>query len=359
MKIIHCGDIHLESPMRRNLPTEKARERKNEMLLTFEKMVEYAKAQSVSAILICGDLFDGKTVTMRTRQAVKNCMLEHSDIMFYYLKGNHDDTGVLEVEELPENLRLFTDQWTTYEQEDITISGLELNADNNILAAERLMLKQSDCNLVMLHGQTSEYQSQDKVENINLSSFRNRNIDYLALGHIHSFHIERLDQRGQYGYCGCLEGRGFDECGEKGFVLLTIEDHQVTPEFIPFAGRQIYDVRVDISETMDNKDVADKIMSQIHQIARQSLVKVTLVGKVSVDAERNLEYLTKKFEDHFYAFKIKDETGTALDMESIQKDISLKGEYLRLVMEQELDEQTKRELIETGLGALTGEEILS
>ena len=33
---------------------------------------------------------------------------------------------------------------------------------------------------------------------------------------IHKYKKEKLDNRGVYCYSGCLEGRGFDECGEKG-----------------------------------------------------------------------------------------------------------------------------------------------
>ena len=43
MKIIHCSDLHLDSKMETNLDKERARERKNEILLTFERMVQYAK----------------------------------------------------------------------------------------------------------------------------------------------------------------------------------------------------------------------------------------------------------------------------------------------------------------------------
>ena len=35
MKLIHCADLHLDSPMESNLSAEKARERKGEILATF------------------------------------------------------------------------------------------------------------------------------------------------------------------------------------------------------------------------------------------------------------------------------------------------------------------------------------
>ena len=40
-----------------------------------------------------------------------------------------------------------------------------------------------------------------------------------------------------YAYPGCLMGRGFDECGAKGALRVTIEEKQVRTEFVPVAGR--------------------------------------------------------------------------------------------------------------------------
>ena len=60
MKIIHCADIHLDSKMSANLTKEKARERKTELLTTFQNMVAYGAEQGVAAIIIAGDLFDTK-----------------------------------------------------------------------------------------------------------------------------------------------------------------------------------------------------------------------------------------------------------------------------------------------------------
>ena len=75
-----------------------------------------------------------------------------------------------------------------------------------------------------LHGQLAKYKPKDHVEVINLGELRNKSIDYLALGHVHSYEEGQLLPRGVYCYPGCLEGRGFDETGEHGFVLLDINE---------------------------------------------------------------------------------------------------------------------------------------
>ena len=54
MKIIHCGDIHLDSRMQSNLPAVKARERNAEICATFVRMVTFAAEKGVAAILMAG-----------------------------------------------------------------------------------------------------------------------------------------------------------------------------------------------------------------------------------------------------------------------------------------------------------------
>lgn len=64
MKIIHCADLHLDSNMTSNLSREQAKQRKAELLATFERMIAYAKDNSVKAVIIAGDLYDKKNIQL-------------------------------------------------------------------------------------------------------------------------------------------------------------------------------------------------------------------------------------------------------------------------------------------------------
>lgn len=221
------------------------------------------------------------------------------------------------------------------------------------------MLNKNDINIVTLHGQEVKYDQKDKAEIINIQSLKNKNIDYLALGHIHKFKQERIDSRGIYCYSGCLEGRGFDECGEKGFVLLDVdeEENKITSKFIPFAGRHLYEVSVDITDTLTTLDVEEKIDNSVKDIEKEALIKIILTGKVDINSERDINYLEKKYKNMFYFAKIYDETILKIDYMKYENDASLKGEFIRLVLKQDLPEEEKRKIITTGIKALTGEEV--
>jgi len=358
MKLLHCGDMHLDSALRANLEGEKKKQRKSELLSTFVKMAEYASEHGAEVILIAGDLFDGKVVTKRTQNVVKETILRFSCVDFLYLKGNHDAESFLDTwEDCPENLKRFGTDWTYYRYGDVVIAGAEFSEGNGARLCDSLLLNRNDCNIVMLHGQTEKYVSADKTETVALGALKNKNIDYLALGHIHSFKYETLDSRGAYCYCGCPEGRGFDECGEKGFVWLEAGDGKIVHTFVPFACRTVHEVYVDISDAETTVTVEQKVRDALDGIPEKDLVKVSLTGKVSLSAERDLQYLTTRFESRFFAFKINDrEVGIAIHPEEYEHDISLRGEFIRTVMAGAYTEEEKRMLLELGIRALGGEE---
>lgn len=363
MKLIHCADLHLDSDMRTNLTKEQVKERKAELLNTFHRMVEYAAANDVQAILIAGDLFDKKNVGVKARNAVWDEIMHHENIQFYYLRGNHDaDSFLSAVEVRPDNLKLFEDTWTTYELgRTVRISGLELNEKNASQAYVSLVLDADKFNIVMLHGQEMEHKARDKAEVISIRELRGHFIDYLALGHIHSYKSERLDSRGVYCYPGCLEGRGYDEAGVHGFVLLDIDEQNktFTHQFIPFAKRQIYAESVDITDCNDLTEVRSRIEAVLtaKNPSPESMVKLVLVGKVDISFVLDTDLLLQKLRERFYHVKLSNETSLKVDYVSLETEKSLKGEFVRIVKDSHLTDEEKAAVIRLGIQALTKEDI--
>lgn len=365
MKILHCADLHLDSPMRTNLDAVKSKERRLELLDTFSRMVSYARETGVSAILIAGDLFDSSNVSRTAMNAFLRQVDSHSDIDFYYLRGNHDALCFPVLEGLPQNLKMFDDEWTQYvlsqnEHMRIVLSGVEFNGLNESKIYDSLKLEPNDFNILMLHGQTTKHNMGDKTEYINTRRLENRGIDYLALGHVHSYAREEIDGRCVYCFPGCLEGRGFDECGPHGFVLVDINEE--TGEwhdcFVPFAGRNLYEIYVDVSECMSSEEISERIKNVLYDndYSRDSLIKVILTGKLDVNCEKNTDYILHSISGYYYV-KLCDNTKMEVDFRMYAFDESLKGEFIRNVLASELSEEEKGEIIHYGLMALNGEDI--
>ena len=375
MKIIHTADLHLDSKLKRHLDDRRAKERRDELLISFQRLVSYAVKENVEAILIAGDLFDVTQISATARNAVYAAMKEHPEILFFYLRGNHDADAFLEdVKErfgaLPENLRLFSDKWTSYELRgkdgvSVVITGAEMNAENKGELATALLLDQGKKNIVTLHGQEVETAGKKDAEVIPLREYKNKGIDYLALGHIHAPKLEKLDARGVYAYAGCLEGRGFDECGPRGFYLLTVTDDAIQAEFVPFAKRLMYELMVDASNAMTSDDAValTRKAATLEGIAEKDMVKVILSGETDMNAEFDEGYIAKSLEEDYYFIKVVDKTVPKVDYDSFALDISLKGEYVRsikaAVQAGELDAEQAADMIRLGIRLLAGEEKLA
>lgn len=372
MKILHCADIHLDSAMTANLDKDKAKERKSELLASFKDMVAYAVKENIRVIIIAGDLFDTRNISVGAKKEVYNIIINNPDIMFYYLQGNHDNGSFLAfLEEVPDNLRMFGKEWTSYNAgvidngsiiKNVVITGVELDSDNSGKIYGSLSLNAGNYNIVVLHGQEASHISKNNAQVISLKDLRNRGIDYLALGHVHEYSSDRLDARGVYCYPGCLEGRGFDEAGEHGFVILDIDEVTGKSDtyFVPFARRNVYVAQVDVTGCANTFEIEQCVRKFLAAsgYAKESLVKIELTGTLDVECEKNTDYLCKQFESGFFAFKIKDCTQYKVDYMSYEHDVSLKGEFIRNVMAREnINEQDKAEIIRYGLQALQGEEI--
>lgn len=353
MKLIHCADLHLDSPMEANLSAEQARERKGELLSTFSDLIRLADENGVTAILIAGDLFDSARVGKRTKKYISELIASHPRLSFFYLAGNHDGGAKLFFgEDRPKNLYTFDDGWQSYRlSEDVTITASERPEPDTLILSEHSV------NIVIMHGQERLGRAMTTSDTIPLASLKNKYIDYLALGHLHDYRTIPLDSRGVACYAGCLEGRGFDECGRKGYVLLEIENKRVQHTFVPFAKRELHTVECDITDVSSQLDLETRVGKAIEGIPSHHLVKLLLVGKAPAETMMDIPRLTSLLSERFYFAKLRDESKLSIDPEKFKNDISLKGEFVRRVMASGLKEDEKARVITCGFRVLSGEEV--
>ena len=352
LKLIHCADVHLGSKMESKLPKAKADERRGEVRKTFHRMVEYAQKEGVRAILLSGDVFDSDRPLKRDKEFFYDVVKGNPEIDFLYLRGNHDGKESYTEEGLA-NLKTFSTEWSGYEYGNVYVCGLELARENATSLYTTLKLEKSKINVVMLHGQVAAATGADKI---NPAKLADKNIDYLALGHIHSYSENKLDDRGRYAFSGCLEGRGFDETGEKGFVLLEIEEG-VKTTFIPFACRTIEEMEIDVSDTQNGYGAYQKIKAQV-KFNPANLYRIYLVGEISYESETLAEDVESLLASDCYFVSVKNRTLKKIDPSEYEGDLSLRGEFVRTVMANpDVSDVQKRRIITLGLKALAGQEV--
>lgn len=346
MKIIHCADIHLGSKINSSMASI-GYERKTEVRNTFMRMCEYASKNDIHIILLAGDVFDSDNPLKKDKDNFYMTIRNYPSIDFLYLKGNHDIKTLYE--DIPLNLKCFNDTWTKYQYGNLVISGLEITSNNQGSFYDTLNLKEENLNIVMLHGMISDTKGLNLIK---LKELKDKNIDYLALGHIHSYKEYRLDSRGSACYSGCLEGRGFDEIGPKGFIVLDVLD-KIKYEFVPFSFRTIHEIEIDISGSLTVNDVIFKINQKV-AFNNKDIYKLILKGEVSPELD-----LTEKdilsYYGNVYFIKVIIDTTILINFDDFKNDISIKGEFVRIVLnDQKLSDFEKKEIISLGLKTLKG-----
>lgn len=336
MIIFHTSDLHLDSSLQTRLSVDKAEKFNANLTLTFQTICENAVKENAEAIIIAGDLFDAKNVNANVLNRIKNVIEKYINVLFIYVYGNHDLNEQKNIfEDFSENFIVLKNGESII-KEDVTFYSYSTNVP---------LFNENSYNVVIGHGIAVDYETYDN-DKISLSFLKNKNVDYLALGHYHDFKLSDLDQRGKYAYCGCPAGRGFDECGQKGYIKIDTLSHIVKFEPLenPLFIIENFDITnvslLDLEEEMKNKLTYPS----------NSFVRAVIKGKVQKEEQTDFSYIKNYFENRFFYFELKNETEIDYDVLINKGDFSLKSEFLKVVKTH--GDEFEKEIIEKGLKLL-------
>ena len=343
MKIIHFADLHIGSKFER-MPDDIKTELNTKLRNAFAKIIDYAKVNNITTILMAGDIFDRNSVLMKDKKFFYDLIKVNSEIDFYYIRGNHDSSSKYNDE--IDNLHTF-DGIKSYLKGNVRIIGYEL-ADNNSSLYNVSPFTTDKYNIMMLHG---DIKNQKDNNYIDLKKLQNKNVNYFALGHIHKREDGKIGNS-KYAYPGCVLGRGFDEVGEKGFLVLDTETNTTT--FKEFS--DILFEHIDIQVNGLNEAELKKVIStQLGSTKQSYITEIRLTGKS--DIEIDIDDLEMLFKDKRYYLTIKNASKQALSFNSNENENSLRNMFINKVLKDpNLDDDTKEKVISYGLSKLMKEE---
>ncbi len=320
--------------------------RRKELLSALENMANYARHTGVQVIIVAGDLFDGSALASTVRNVAD--IVKGSGCTWFVLRGNHGDSSPYDLlaNLCSQEVKFFGDDWTKYECADVTICGRELGHDDADKWNE-LQLDPSRFNVVVLHGDVDDpaYGLIDK------KAIARSGASYVALGHRHAY-AEYMFGKVRACYSGALEPRGFDECAQTGFVEIDTEKRTVG--FVPQSVRSVVTIELDISSVTGDISLERKILDGVADVDTRNYLNLILVGETQeslhVQAAANSVLGGK-----FFALRVKDCTRPAIDTEALKREVSLRGEFVKLT-EDIQDEQLRADVLKMGLAVLGGED---
>lgn len=366
VRIFHMADAHLDAPFS-SLPPREADSARLSLKSAFAASVLAAKNRSAQLFFIAGDLFDGACVTPDTKELVCRVIASFPECRFFIAPGNHDPQGAASHYgrlDMPKNLHVFgAKEAVRIDELGVDVYGCGMGAYD---PAESPVcgypaLDAGRINILVCHGDLGgrdpEYAPITREE-IGRSGF-----DYVALGHIHKCSGVLCENGVHYAYPGCIEGRGFDETGEKGALFGTVSKGDAQLSFLPLARRKYAAVTLDLTGVGERAEAMELIRAALRGYGGDTRVRLTLTGATDGAFAIKPEGLDGGGSLPAYV-EIADKTLPAPRLTDIEKENTLRGVFCRRLQARlaTLDAESRQyaacvKALKLGLAALDGRDV--
>ncbi len=345
MKILHTADWHVGAPLQGH-----GEELRQALAAVPGQILEVLRQEKCDLVLLAGDVFDG-AYTPHTYQTVYET-LKAMEVPVFITPGNHDfcsPDSPWNKELWPDNVHIFRSQQVesvAIPELDCRVYGAGFGAMD---CAAQLNGFVANCPekyaIGIFHGDTTQVNS--PYNPITKAQVHTSNLDYLALGHIHkadSFHSGKT----LCAWPGCPMGRGYDEQGEKGVYIVTLED-AASIRFYPLNTPRFYDLQA------EPKDLG----SVLPPVASDDYYRITLTGSCEAP---DLESLKAEYA-RFPNLVLRDKTTRPVDIWGSLGEDSFEGTYFGLLKAalETANEEEKQEILlaaELSRRLLEGQEVV-
>lgn len=366
LKILHTADIHLGREF--HFLREKGREHRNQLLTTFDCIIDSAISANVHIILIAGDLFDSNRVygivTGRVLAAFER--LKEKGIQVCILPGTHDaysDDSIYRFMHFPANVTVFTPELDhkLYEELDLTVYGKAF--DGRSFGQSPLQglspTRKSRFHIGMAH---CSIKIEGRIERdamiLDTNEIANSGLDYLALGHWHSFQDFSRGNVKAF-YCGSPEPVYMDQKGAGFIAMVTIhEKGNVQVEPIRVGSKKFDAITIDVGQVKSVEDIIKTIAAR----ADPSLIlQTTLEGLSGIDLSVNPQEIEDKLGDRFFALRVIDKSHPRLEEIRVEDfpEETVSGKFVRAMQHKiatagENEKELYQEALKLGIALLRG-----
>lgn len=318
IKLLHSADWHLDACMTFRDPTQAGLLRKYMQALP-DWIATLCRQEHCDLVLLSGDIFDAEPAG-DTLAALKKALSDCA-VPVFISPGNHDhlcDDSFWLTPDWPENVHIFTHpvlEAVDIPQLDCCVYGAGfLQMDCPSLLTDFFPLHTERYGLCVVHGDPTQLTS--AYNPVTKPQVEASGLDYIALGHIHKAGAFRAGKT-LCAWPGCPMGRGFDETGEKGVSIVTL-DGNVQTRFVPYPAPRFYDLTLDAEESLD---------TVLPPLGNQDFYRITLTGEAdSID----LEALSAQY-PQFPNLDLRDKTSPPTDLWGNAGMDTFEGTYFQLL----------------------------
>ncbi len=350
MKFVHIADMHFDIPFA-SLESRigLGDKRRLQQRKVFKKMIEYIKENKIPYLFIAGDLYEHEYIRNSTIEYINQLFEEIPDTQIYITPGNHDpflNNSYYSKFSWAHNVHIFNDKIEKIEQPDCNIYGLgfkDFYMMQNQLESFQLENKEK-INIFITHASLDSSAMEERQYNpIGKGFLKSLGFDYVALGHIHkNSYQDEADQR--IVYPGSMISLGFDELGSHGMIVGELEKKELKLTFIPLDEQEFVTKKFDITTISSQEELIEKLNEL--DLEKDKFYEIVLVGvhQFELNKMKILKLIEKE-----EILKLKDETTLGYDLEKLKEENTLKGIFVRQLLEEKTKENYSEETIKKAM----------
>ena len=316
MKILHSADWHLCSPLQGRTQAQVQLLRKN-LLQIPGKVAALCRTEKCDMMLLSGDLFDGPYDAHTLR--ILCDALEEAAVPVFITPGNHDFADMASpwlTQRFPANVHIFTRpeiEAVDVDNLNCRVYGAGFTAMDCPALLENFHADTDKVAIGILHGDPT--QAASPYNPITRQQVEQSGFAYLALGHIHKGGAFRAGST-LCAWPGCPMGRGNDETGEKGVLIVTV-DGTAEARFVGLGMPEFFDLECSPEE----------LDALLPPVGNDNFYRITLTGE---SAPLDMTALAAQY-DRFPNLELRDRTLPPLDVWKALGEDSFEGTYFGLL----------------------------
>lgn len=343
MKFVHIADVHFDMPFTVLSKNGLAEQRRLDQRNVFNKMINYIKENDIEYLFIAGDLYENEYVRKSTIDYINDCFKQIPNTKIYITPGNHDpyiNNSYYNRYEWNENVHIFT-KLNKLENGNINIYGYGFTDFESEKVKLDVNLDYNKINVLLMHadldGSTKHFGDYNPILE---SEIRRLNFNYVALGHIHK---NNYDENRNIIYPGSMIAGGFDELEKHGMVVGEIDEEtkKIATQFIPLDDKEFVERNLDISNINSKEELIENINAE--KLDEDKYYKIILTGTKNIEIDTN-DLMKLVISNNI--IKIKDKTKVEYDLEKISKEQSLRGIFVKELLDQ-INEDNKEKILES------------
>ncbi len=339
VKLVHTADLHLGSHF--SSTPEIAAKRKLEQMQTLGNIIKICHEREAIALLIAGDLFDSVCVEEQLLSEVKH-ILGESGLHVFIAPGNHDpatpDSSYV-ASKWPDNVHIFTKGL-----ECVEIPGANAYVwgvgFRHSLEIESILPEftpnDGKINILLMHSEVVPDSSMESRYNpVSHERLVSLGMDYCALGHKHKPSSVSYGEC-SYVYPGCTSARGFDEPGDHGVYAGFVGRGFANMSFVSADSRRYFTEKIDVSGCEVTDDYCARIKAALTKTVGDTfpyhIFDITLTGALAKGFMPDTPAIAKRLMDEIHYVRLTDMTTTELDIDTLMKDNTLRGSFVRTIV---------------------------